>query len=49
MMLTYNPEKRPTADELMVHPFFADINNQYYDFEKRSKISRALTNKPNTN
>lgn len=49
MMLAYDPVKRPSADELMTHPYFAEINDQYYEFEKRSKISRALSNKPKTN
>jgi serine/threonine protein kinase len=46
MMLSYDPDKRPSAEELMAHSYFSDINEQYYEFEKKSR--KALNNKPKT-
>jgi protein kinase len=33
-MLSYNPEDRPTADDLMKEPYFSEINEHYFEIEK---------------
>ncbi|CDW76604.1 serine threonine-protein kinase mak [Stylonychia lemnae] len=48
-MLTYNPNDRPSAEELMLDPYFEEIHNQYLGIDKKSKISQALHKKPRTN
>ena len=40
LMLRFNADYRPNADELMQEPYFEDIHDQYNDFDSRSKTSR---------
>lgn len=43
LMLRYNSDYRPNADELMKEPYFEDIHDQYLEFEKRMKIGSRYT------
>jgi len=40
--MVYDPEKRPSADLLLQHPYFEDITENSY-FIKHSEIDGALS------
>ena len=49
-MLSYNPNSRPTADDLLKHPYFTDVSKSYLNNEKKIKMRKTSKDKkPKTN
>ncbi len=47
LMLTYNPSKRPSIDDILKHEYFANIS-QEYESQETAKVRKQSRNKPKT-